>query len=119
MRIKLDECIPNSVSGVLQTAGHDVQTVHQERLSGSSDSVIWDVTQTERRFLITTDLDFSDIRKYIPGTHQGIFLFRLAREGQNAITSVLEWILEHHEIETWKGALVVASAHQLRIRRPS
>ena len=33
--------------------------------------------------------------------------------------SVLEWILEHHEIETWKGALVVASAHQLRIRRPS
>jgi len=52
------------------------------------------------------------------GTHQGILLFRLAKEGQNAITSVLEWILEHHEIETWKGSLVVASAHQLRIRRP-
>jgi len=75
MRIKLDECIPNSVSGILQAAGHDVETVHQERLSGSSDSVIWDVAQTERRFLITTDLDFSDIRKHIPGAHQGILLF--------------------------------------------
>jgi predicted nuclease of predicted toxin-antitoxin system len=36
MKIKLDECIANSVSDILQTAGHDVQTVHQERLSGSS-----------------------------------------------------------------------------------
>lgn len=119
MKIKLDECIPNAVSVILQTAGHDVQTVHQERLSGSSDSVIWDAAQAERRFLITTDLDFSDIRKHIPGTHQGILLFRQAKEGRNAITSVLEWILQHHEIETWKGALVVASAHQLRIRHPS
>ena len=119
MRIKLDECIPNSVFHILHTAGHDVETVHQERLSGSSDSEIWDAAQTERRFLITTDLDFSDIRKHIPGTHQGILLFRLAREGKNAIASVLEWILEHNEIESWKGALVVASAHQLRIRRHS
>lgn len=119
MKIKLDECIPNSVSDIFQTAGHDVQTVHQERLSGSSVSVIWDAAQTEIRFLITTDLDFSDVRKHTPGTHHGILLLRLAKEGRNAITSLLEWILEHHDINKWKGALVVASAHQLRIRHPS
>ena len=37
------------------------------------------------RFLITQDLDFSDIRRYTPETHHGIFLVRLRDPGRNAL----------------------------------
>jgi predicted nuclease of predicted toxin-antitoxin system len=93
-----------------------VHTIHQERLSGASDAHVWAAAQNEVRFLITTDLDFSDVRKYVPGTHQGILLLRLAKEGKNTITALIEWFLEHYDIEIWKSAIVVASGHTLRIR---
>lgn len=118
MLIKLDECIPGDVSTILSMAGHEVHTVHQEHLSGASDAEVWQAAQTEKRFLITTDLDFSNIRKHKPETHHGILLLRLGKEGKKSITSVIRWIVEHHAIETWSGSLVVASDHALRIKRP-
>jgi len=117
MKSKLDECIPATVAEIFTSLGHNVHTVHQEDLCGAADEEIWQAVQAENRFLVTTDLDFSDVRKYIPGSHQGILLLRLTREGQNAMHAVIQWIVEHYEMAAWKGALVVASEHKLRIRR--
>jgi predicted nuclease of predicted toxin-antitoxin system len=52
-------------------------TRHDERLTDHADDEIWDATQKESRFLITEDLDFSDIRRFAPGMHHGILLVRL------------------------------------------
>src|SRR5687768_11681303 len=41
------------------------------------DSVEQIVAQSAARFLVTQDLDFSDVRKFAPGTHAGIMLVRL------------------------------------------
>jgi hypothetical protein len=35
--------------------------------------------QAHGRVFITQDLDFSDARKYVPGTHHGLLLVRLPR----------------------------------------
>jgi predicted nuclease of predicted toxin-antitoxin system len=76
MKIKLDENLPLRLATLLQGLGHDVETVHGERLIGHADSEIWRAAQSESRFLITQDLDFSDARSFAPGAHHGVLLLR-------------------------------------------
>ena len=62
MKVKLDENLPARLVPILHQHGHDVDTVPDEHLSGRPDTEIWQATSAEGRFLITQDLDFSDIR---------------------------------------------------------
>lgn len=77
MKIKLDENLPVRLTVILASLHHDVHTVTEENLSGGSDRDVWEAAQREARFLITQDLDFSDLRRFAPGTHHGILLVRL------------------------------------------
>jgi predicted nuclease of predicted toxin-antitoxin system len=77
MKIKLDENIPSSLKDTLAAAGHDCDTAVDEGLAGKDDAVVWNIAKQDRRFLITQDLDFSDIRSFAPGSHPGILLIRL------------------------------------------
>jgi predicted nuclease of predicted toxin-antitoxin system len=77
MRIKLDENIPVSLVTALDALGHDVDSVTQEGLTGKPDPDVWSGAQGCGRFLITQDLDFSDLRRYAPETHHGLLLVRL------------------------------------------
>jgi predicted nuclease of predicted toxin-antitoxin system len=85
MRIKLDENIPHRLVEPLTQLGHDVDTVQREGLTGSPDSPVWQAAQRAARFLVTQDLDFSDLRIYKPGTHHGLLLVRLAVPGREAL----------------------------------
>ena len=77
MKIKLDENLPAALATRLRGLGHDVETVREEGLEGKKDDRIWISAQSEGRFLITQDLDFSDARRFVPGSHSGILLVRL------------------------------------------
>jgi predicted nuclease of predicted toxin-antitoxin system len=77
MRIKLDENLPAHLAAILTNLGHEVHTIAEENLSGRSDREAWEAAQQDGRFLITQDLDFSDLRQFAPGTHCGILLARL------------------------------------------
>jgi predicted nuclease of predicted toxin-antitoxin system len=77
MRIKIDENLPLQIALKLNSFGHDVHTAQDEGLGGCVDPVIWQAAQRDERFLITQDLDFSDARRFAPGTHHGILLIRL------------------------------------------
>lgn len=85
MKIKLDENLPTALAVSLRDLGHDVETVAEEGLSGSDDPVIWQAAQSETRFLITQDLDFSDARLYKPGTHYGLLIVRLRDPSHNQV----------------------------------
>ncbi len=69
MKVKLDENIPVRLAGELMTLGHDVDTVASEGLKGKSDGDAWSASRRADRFLITQDLDFSDVRQFTAGTH--------------------------------------------------
>jgi hypothetical protein len=65
MRIKLDENLPADLVADLAALGHDVDTVPGRRTRRSRRSVaVWAATQAAERFLITQDLDFSDVRVF-------------------------------------------------------
>ena len=118
MKIKLDENIPASLVRLLAQLGHDIDTVQQEGLAGTPDSDIWTAVQNAERFLITQDLDFSDLRRFAPGTHHGLLLVRLRAPGRDALTRRVHAVFRTERIETWKRAFVVVTDHKLRIRRP-
>ena len=117
MKIKLDENLPERLATVLTRLGHDVDTVYAERLNGRVDADVWNGTQTAERFLITQDLDFSDMRRYVPGTHAGLLLVRLARPGRSALLERVSQVFETEKVEDWAGCLVVVTDRKVRVRR--
>lgn len=119
MKIKLDENLPARLVRLLAELGHDTDTVPQEGLTGRPDSDIWTASQTTERFLITQDLDFSDIRRFAPGTHHGLLLVRLRVPGRGALARRVQAIFQAEPVETWKRAFVVITDHKLRVRRPN
>lgn len=118
MRLKLDENLPAALAVRLSLLGHDVDTVPEEGLAGKVDEEIWNVSQAARRFLITQDLDFSDIRAFAPGTHQGILLVRLANPSRRRLIDRVEEIFRNENVEGWRGCFVVMTDRKIRIRRP-
>ena len=118
MRIKLDENIPVDLIDVLASCGHDVDSVPQEQLSGSVDDRVWDATQSASRFFVTQDLDFSDIRRYEPGSHHGLLLLRLREPSRRRLVEQIKELLSLPEAAAWSGCVVVVTDRKLRIRRP-
>ena len=118
MKIKLDENIPTRLTDYLAEMGHDVDSVLQEQLKGHQDQEIWEAAQKVHRFLITQDLDFSDIRKFKPGTHAGILLVRLQSPGRTALLQRLQHTFRSEDVENWKECFVVLTDNKIRIRRP-
>ncbi len=118
MRIKLDENLPAGLVSTLIDLGHDVHTVASEGLVGKPDASVWDACIAERRFLVTQDLDFSDIRRFEPGTHAGILVLRLARSGRLAMSKRVRQLFESEQVDQWTGCFVVATDRKLRVRRP-
>jgi predicted nuclease of predicted toxin-antitoxin system len=118
VKIKLDENLPTRLVRLLAELGHDTDTVPQEGLTGRSDSDVWTAAQTAERFFITQDLDFSDIRRFAPGTHHGLLLVRLRAPGRDMLARRVQAVFQTEPVETWKRAFVVVTDHKLRVRRP-
>jgi predicted nuclease of predicted toxin-antitoxin system len=118
MNLKLDENVPRLLCAALADLGHDVHSVFDEQLTGRPDADIWSAAQREERFLITQDLDFSDTRKFMPGSHHGILLIRLSSPSRSNLVFRLRQIFGSENVENWKGCFVVATERKIRIQRP-
>ena len=117
MKIKLDENLPLQIKAGLTAFGHDVHTVIDEQLTGSKDAQIWAAAQREQRFLITQDLDFADVRQFIPGTHYGMLLVRLSFPSRINLTNRILQLFGTENVTTWAGCFVVATERKVRVRR--
>jgi predicted nuclease of predicted toxin-antitoxin system len=119
MKIKLDENLPETLLAELAALNHDVDNVRQEGLAGHDDPDVWAAAQAEGRFLITQDLDFSDVRKFHPGAHRGLLLIRLPDAGRVALTNQIVEVFRREDVELWSGCFVVLSARKLRVLHPA
>lgn len=117
MKIKLDENLPSDLVAPLVALGHDVDTTCQEGLSRRRDSDVWKAAQREARFLITQDLDFSDIRRFVPGIHHGLFIVRLRTPNRRSLLQRIGILFEQEDVATWKHSFVVATERKVRVHR--
>lgn len=118
MKLKLDENLPEALVAGLAGLNHDADNVRIEGLAGRNDADIWAAAQAAGRFFITQDLDFSDVRKFRPGTHQGLLLVRLPEAGRLSLTQRITEVFGSEDVESWAGCFVVLSGHKLRVLRP-
>lgn len=119
MKLKLDENLPGSAALRLAALDFDVDTVLDESLGGQSDDNVWVAAQREQRFLVTQDLDFSDARRFVPGTHAGLPIVRLPDSEQWRVADHLVAWFSAPEARDWAGCLVVATPHKVRVSRPN
>ena len=118
MQIKLDENLPADLAEVLAELGHDVDTAPGEGLAGREDAAIWSAAQIDKRLLITQDLDFSDLRRFEPGTHGGIMLLRLRQPSRQALIDRVRMVFHVEEVSDWAGCFAVVTDNKVRVRKP-
>ncbi len=99
MRIKLDENVHGDVAAALTAQGHDVATVRDQDLAGHPDADIARAIRAEDRCLVTSDLDFADVRRYPPSQFAGLVVLRLgAPTTRNQIACLSRFFAETMEI---------------------
>jgi hypothetical protein len=118
MKIKLDENLPETLLATLSDLNHDVDNVRQEGLAGQKDRDVWKATQDAGRFLITQDLDFSDIRRFAPGTHHGLMLVRLRVPGRQALSGRVREVFSKESVESWQRCFVLVTDLKVRVHQP-
>jgi predicted nuclease of predicted toxin-antitoxin system len=117
VRIKLDENIPISAAQPLRNAGHDVDTVVDEHLTGADDGDVLRTATAADRLVVTLDRGFGAIRSHPPGSHGGVLVLRCADQSPAAVTRDLEQLLTEVDLEELAGCIVVFRGGELRIRR--
>lgn len=117
--VKLDENLGRTHVKFLRELGYEADRVHDQGLSGANDEKVWERVCAEGRFLITLDLDFSDVRRYRPGSHPGILLVRARSRSREAVLQALRRVLAEQPLESLRGCLAVATEELTRVRRPS
>ncbi|MCS7179682.1 MAG: DUF5615 family PIN-like protein, partial [Anaerolineae bacterium] len=82
--------MPAGLIDLFRQHGYDAWTVPGQGLGGRPDEEVWLAVQREGCFLITMDLGFADVRFFPPGTHEGILVLRLSRQGRKRIRAVVQ-----------------------------
>lgn len=118
MKLKLDENLSRHLKHGLSAHGHDVATAADEDLLSQPDTVVAAAARNESRLLFTLDVEFGDLRKYPPGSHPGIVLFRPRTFGPLAVNQFVENFVRTTVLEPLAGCVVIVEPSRIRVRSP-
>lgn len=116
MRFKLDENVPSEIAVFLRAEGHDVETVLDESLSGKPDRAIAEAARIEQRVLASLDKDFADLRSFPPSEHEGLLVFRPARQDPATLVRLWRSLLPVLARESVRGQLWIVEERGVRRR---
>lgn len=116
MRFKFDENLPEAVGTLLRQRGHEAHSVLDENLHGAPDLSIASACRSERRILITLDLDFASIKNYPPQNYHGIVVLRLARQDRDSALGMVDRVLKLLQTEPIDRRLWIVDEFRTRIR---
>jgi predicted nuclease of predicted toxin-antitoxin system len=117
MRLKLDENLDASLAAWLTSLGHDATTIRDEQMSGASDEGVFTAALTEKRCLVTLDLDFSDPLRFPPTNSAGILVLRVPVPSMAMIRLLLQQAIAHTSVESPEGQIWIVEPGRVRIWR--
>jgi predicted nuclease of predicted toxin-antitoxin system len=96
---QVDENLYRHLKTPLIQAGHDTTTTADENLLGRPDTDIAAAANGEGRMVFTLDVAVVDLRRFRPGGHPGIVLFRPGSLGPMTVNRfVLEFVRNHKRL---------------------
>lgn len=116
MLFKVDENLPIEATQLLNEAGYDAMSIHDQQMVGASDSVIAAICQLENRIILTLDTDFADIRFYPPQEYAGIIVLRLLHHDKPHVLAILKRLLPMLRAESPEGQLWIVDEERIRVR---
>ncbi len=118
MNLLADHCVYGQTVRLLREAGHLVVWLKEIGKQEAEDEEILLVARSRDMVLVTCDLDFGDILRYPPATHEGIIVLRInPPESLVAVHAVLLDLLKRVGRETLRAGLTVINSAGYRIRR--
>jgi predicted nuclease of predicted toxin-antitoxin system len=118
MKLKLDENLSRHLKPVLIGLGHDVLTAADEDLLSRPDTEIAHAARHEQRMILTLDIEFADLRKYPPGSHPGVILFRPLSLSPLSVNAFIADFIRRTDLEKLAGCVAVVDPVHVRIRSP-
>jgi predicted nuclease of predicted toxin-antitoxin system len=116
MKFKLDENLGSRTAGIIAESGHDVETIAQEKLSGTSGERLYDICIAEGRCLISLDLDFAGVVRFPPRNTPGIAVLRLPRVASlGLLTGLVRGLLTALQTASIAGRLWAVEAGRIRV----
>lgn len=116
MNFKLDENLGSRTANLIAEAGHDVQTLSDERINGADDLRLYQIRASEGRCLITLDLDFADILRFPSRTGAGIATLRPPSSvWLNLLSHLVRTLLAAIEYEPITGRLWIVEPGRIRV----
>jgi predicted nuclease of predicted toxin-antitoxin system len=115
VRLKLDENLGIRWRDQLRKADHDVDTIHEEELSGAADLSVLDAAIAANRALVTLDLDFANPIRFPPRRTPGIAVLRVRdRPGRRDLDLVVSELIEGLSRLSLAGHLWVVEPGRIR-----
>jgi len=116
MKSKLDENLPLEIADPFRDAGHEIDSVQSEGLTGASDRKILAQIQAGDQILLTMDKGIADIRLFPPSLYPGIVLFRPSTSGRGEVLRFVQRTLPDLLSIDLTGHLAIVSPRGIRIR---
>jgi predicted nuclease of predicted toxin-antitoxin system len=118
VRFKLDENLDLRLAPLIEQAGHNVESVKAEGLSGCDDQTIYETCVREDRVLLTLDLDFSNPIRFPPRPTAGIVVLRPPRAVLPQIRATLVAAIPELATCELAGKLWIVEPGRLRLYDP-
>jgi predicted nuclease of predicted toxin-antitoxin system len=118
MKLKLDENLSCHLKPVLAELGHDVLTAADENLLSHPETEIARAAKNEQCMLLTLDVEFADLRKYPPGSHPGVILFRPLSLSPISVNAFITGFVRRTDLQKLTACAAVVDPVHVRVRYP-
>jgi predicted nuclease of predicted toxin-antitoxin system len=118
MKLKLDENLSRHLKPPLIELGHDVLTAADENLLSRPDTEIARAARHEQRMILTLDIEFADLRKYPPGSHPGVILFRPFSLSPLSLNDFIIEFIRRTDLAKLTACVAVVDPARVRVRYP-
>ena len=116
MKFKLDENLPQDATELFRNSGYDAFSIHDQGMTGELDPNIAVVCRNEQRIIVTLDIDFADIRMYLPSDYPGIIVLRIKRHDKPYVLSILQRVITALSEQPINHQLWIVDEQRIRIR---